>query len=191
MDVDSLALNLQVGDGPQEERFDHAAKGIIKRALREAPLFAPDGSRLEFDSVNIDGEAILHFRKGKRIPCFDYRISCPMRVRLSTMELATWQMEVPEFTNSYGEVPEDMEVRIPGVLDWHCQAETAKELLVALRQDSIPAIRTALLRASSAIVEAGMSPPPLQKKGPPDLQAMLEKARLEREGGAGGPAGTG
>merc|ERR1712187_1053392 len=123
---------------------------------------------------------MIHFRKGKRIPCFDYKVNIPIRVRLYSGELLTGQVEVPEFTNSYGEVPEDMEVRVNFISDWHCQPQTAKDFLSYLRKDVSPLIREALLASASKLYNVGLAPPPPPKKGPFVLHAMLRRGE-ERE----------
>uniref|UniRef100_A0A7S0AWD2 Activator of Hsp90 ATPase AHSA1-like N-terminal domain-containing protein n=1 Tax=Pyrodinium bahamense TaxID=73915 RepID=A0A7S0AWD2_9DINO len=150
---------------------------MVCRALHTAPLYAPSGERIQLDDVRVTGEATIHFRKGKRIPCFDYGISVPWRLRLSQGELVTGHMEIPEFTNSYGEVPEDFEVRVPYARDWHCHPETAKRILSFMQKEGVSIVRDALLACAPDICEAGHQKAEPPRRGPPDLQRLMQQAK--------------
>jgi len=176
MDAETLGQNLQAG-GAHQQRFDKAARQIAAKAVYAANLLAPGGERVEFDDVRVEGEAMIYIRRGKRIGNFDYRINTPWRLRLRHGELVTGHLEVPEFTNSCGEVPEDMEVRIPFARDWHCSPETAQNVLAFMRKDGSAMLREALRDSAAAIQEAALSPPAEDKRGPPDLQRLMQQAR--------------
>eukprot|EP00747_Dinoflagellata_sp_TGD_P166092 gnl/TRDRNA2_/TRDRNA2_188351_c0_seq1.p1 gnl/TRDRNA2_/TRDRNA2_188351_c0~~gnl/TRDRNA2_/TRDRNA2_188351_c0_seq1.p1 ORF type:complete len:274 (+),score=66.45 gnl/TRDRNA2_/TRDRNA2_188351_c0_seq1:36-824(+) len=181
MDVATMGMNLAVGDGgPEERRFDTAAQDVIVRTLKSVKLLIPTGERVTLDEVNINGEAQIHFRKGQRYPFFDYKITMPMRVRLNSGELVTGTFEIPEFTNAYGPVPDDFEVQVPVVRDWHCAESTAKVFKKMLQKELSPTLREALLDISEEVVRLGMAPPEPQQRRPPDLQAMLAKAEADK-----------
>mmetsp|Transcript_91061 Transcript_91061/g.167183 ORF Transcript_91061/g.167183 Transcript_91061/m.167183 type:complete len:163 (+) Transcript_91061:74-562(+) len=158
MDIDTIGMNLQ-GGGAQEQQFDVAAREIIEKAIREGEIPAPGGEVLVWDSVGIEGEAMLTYRRGKRIPHFDYKVNLPFRIELRCGQLATGMIEVPEFTNAYGDVDEDLDVKVFCVNHYHCTEEIAADLHKALEQKTTPLIREALVTCAAHIYKAGMNPP--------------------------------
>eukprot|EP00443_Scrippsiella_acuminata_P031573 CAMPEP_0115308462 /NCGR_PEP_ID=MMETSP0270-20121206/73714_1 /TAXON_ID=71861 /ORGANISM="Scrippsiella trochoidea, Strain CCMP3099" /LENGTH=196 /DNA_ID=CAMNT_0002727027 /DNA_START=24 /DNA_END=614 /DNA_ORIENTATION=+ len=177
MDLATMGMHLRMSGGSLEDRLDAASRAIIRRALTEASLLAPEGEKVELDEVDIKGEAIAHCRKGKVVPCFDYQISMPMRIRLNTGELVTGQIEVPEFTNSYGGVSDDFEVRVPFVRDWHCDPATAKRMHPFLLKETSTGIRNALLSCVADLEKAHESAAVPPQGG--TLSRLQEIAALE------------
>mmetsp|Transcript_63650 Transcript_63650/g.197104 ORF Transcript_63650/g.197104 Transcript_63650/m.197104 type:complete len:142 (-) Transcript_63650:15-440(-) len=136
------------------------------------------------DDVRVEGEAMVYFRKGRHVPCFDYSINAPWRVRLTHGELVTGHLEVPELTNACGEVPEDLEVRVPYARDWHCSPATAQGVLSFMRGEGSAALREALRASEAVIREAALAPPEAPGRSSPDLQRIMREA-MSREAAAG------
>merc|ERR1712007_187335 len=174
MNMESQGMNLRIQNTPEEFKFEYAARRIITEAIRKAPLMGPDGETIELDDVTLEGEAMIHFRKNQKIPNFDYKISIPFRFRIASGELITGMIEIPEFTNYYGEVPEDLDVQVVFIRDWHCFAGTVQRILPQLRKTIPPALRSVLLTLPFALRQAGMAPPSIPKPAQLSISDMLQ-----------------
>merc|ERR1719217_497267 len=156
MDIETIGKNLRLDGSPEEVAFGLLAQEIVRKGMLQIPLKAPLGEDITFDDPKVEGEATPHWRKGKKIATFDFKIETGWRCHLQCQELSTGHMVIPEFTNSYGEVEKDFEIQIPCSRDWHCRTETAEMMMKQMKKKCSKIIRAHLVKCAEEIIAFGV-----------------------------------